>query len=408
MATGALIENRRRRSIGARFRLVWVSVIISSTGDGVFVTALPLLAATLTGDPVLIAGITIATRLPWLVLSMFTGAIADRMDRRRLMIAADLARFVVVGLLGISVLAGTADIWQLYVCAFLLGAGETLHVNAAQAILPDLVEPEDLMQANARFGSAQIASAQFAGPPFGVALFHAAASVPFLADAVTFAGSAALIRALPDAHAVDPPTTRLRDDLREGFRFVRDNIIVRRITEVLAVINFFYFAATSLLVLYNDRLLHGSNATYAALFVGAAIGTVLSRFAINWLVSRVGKTGTLAAAIWLWAASIVGLAATSTTWVAIAMFGLLGAGTGLWWALNTTIRQQVTPTRLLGRMNAVYRTISWGVVPVGAAFGGVMARWYGLRTPFIVAGVALTLIALGSRRILRPIRLAVG
>ncbi|MEQ1703823.1 MAG: MFS transporter, partial [Ilumatobacteraceae bacterium] len=236
----------------------------------------------------------------------------------------------------------------------------------------------------------------------------AAASVPFLADAVTFAGSAALIRALPDTHAVDPPTTRLRDDLREGFRFVRANIIVRRITEVLAVINFFYFAATSLLVLYNDRLLHGSNATYAALFVGAATGTVLSRFAINGLVVRVGKAGTLAAAIWLWAASIVGLAATSSTWVAIAMYGLLGAGTGLWWALNTTIRQQVTPTRLLGRMNAVYRTISWGVVPVGAAFGGVMARWYGLRTPFVIAGVALTLIALGSRRILRPIRLAVG
>ncbi|MEQ1699371.1 MAG: MFS transporter, partial [Ilumatobacteraceae bacterium] len=177
MATGALIENRRRRSIGARFRLVWVSVIISSTGDGVFVTALPLLAATLTGDPVLIAGITIATRLPWLVLSMFTGAIADRMDRRRLMIFADLARFVVVGLLGVSVLADTADIWQLYVCAFLRGAGETRHVNAAQAILPDLVEPDDLMQANARFGSAQIASAQFAGPPFGVALFHASLTV---------------------------------------------------------------------------------------------------------------------------------------------------------------------------------------------------------------------------------------
>jgi MFS family permease len=264
------------------------------------------------------------------------------------------------------------------------------------------------MQANARFGSAQIASAQFAGPPVGVALFNAAASVPFLADAVTFAGSAMLIRALPDAHAVAAPTTRLRDDLREGFRFVRENLIVRRITEVLAVINFFYFAATSLLVLYNHRLLHGGDATYAALFVGAATGTVLSRFVINWLVLRVGKAGTLAAAIWLWAASIVGLAVTSTPWVAIVMYGLLGAGTGLWWALNTTIRQQVTPTRLLGRMNAVYRTVSWGVVPFGAAFGGLMARWFGLRTPFVIAGVALTLIALGSRRILRPIRLAVG
>ena len=407
MATAAaLIVRGRRRSIGPRFRQVWWSVVISSAGDGMFVTALPLLAATLTGDPVLIAGITVATRLPWLVLSMFTGAIADRMDRRRLMIFADFARFVVVAVLGVSILAGTVDIWQLYACAFLLGAGETLHVNAAQAILPDLVARDDLMQANARFASGQIASAQFAGPPLGAALFKAAASVPFLADAVTFAASAVLIRALPDAHAVEPPTTRLRDDMREGFRFVRGNIIVRRITGVLTVINFFYFAATSVLVLYNTEQLHGSTLTYAALFVGAAMGTVLSRFVVERLVRRVGPTDTMVCAIWLWAASIVGLALASTPWIAISMHVLLGAGTGLWWALNTTIRQQVTPARLLGRMNAVYRTISWGVVPFGAAFGGVMARVFGLRAPFVIGGVALVVVAACARWFLRPVRAA--
>ena len=166
MATaGALLSDVRRRSIGPRFRLVWLSVIVSSTGDGMFVTAFPLLAATLTRDPVLIAGITVATRLPWLLFSMVTGAIADRMDRRRLMIGADVVRFVIVGALGATILAGVANIWQLYACAFLLGTGETLHVNAAQAILPALVEPADLMQANALFGSAQIAAAQFGGPP---------------------------------------------------------------------------------------------------------------------------------------------------------------------------------------------------------------------------------------------------
>jgi MFS family permease len=398
----------RRRSIGPRFRLVWLSVVISSTGDGMFVTALPLLAATLTGDPVLIAGITVATRLPWLVLSMFTGAIADRMDRRRLMIVADGARFVVVALLGGSILAGTADIWQLYAGAFLLGAGETLHVNAAQAVLPDLVASHDLMQANARFGSAQIASAQFAGPPLGATLFNAARSLPFLADAVSFAVSAVLIRALPDAHAVAPPTTTLREDLREGVRFVRENTIVRRITGVLAVINFFYFAATSLLVLYNTEQLGGSTLTYAALFVGAATGTVVSRFMVDGLVRRVGPTDTMVCAIWLWAASIVGLAIASTPWVAVGMHVLLGMGTGLWWALNTTIRQQVTPARLLGRMNSVYRTISWGVVPFGAAFGGVMARLLGLRAPFVIGGVALVVVAACARSVLQPVRAAVG
>jgi MFS family permease len=150
-----------RRGLGRDFRAVWAAVLISSTGDGMFITAFPLLAARLTTDPVLIAGVTIAQRLPWLLVSLFSGAIADRMDRRRLMIGADVVRGVVVAAFGIGVVVHVVDIWTLYGCAFLLTVGETLHVSAGQAVLPALVEPRDLLQANSRFGIAQISSAQF-------------------------------------------------------------------------------------------------------------------------------------------------------------------------------------------------------------------------------------------------------
>lgn len=396
-----------RRSIGREFRLVWLSVIVSSTGDGMFITAFPLLAATLTRDPVLIAGITIASRLPWLVFSLLTGAIADRMDRRRLMIGADVARCLIVGALGVTIVTDTVNIWLLYACAFLLGTGETLHTNAAQAILPTLVQPVHLMDANARFGSAQIAAAQFAGPPLGVAMFNATTSLPFLADAVSFAGSAALIAALPDVHAVEPPTTNIRSDIREGLRFMRGNAALRRLTAILATINFFYFAATSLLVLYNSEQLHSGKFTYAALFVGAATGTVISRFLVSPLVHRVGITRTINLAMWLWAATLIGLAATSNPVVAVALFSLLGAGTGLWLTLNSTLRQQITPGRLLGRMNAMYRTVSWGVVPFGAAFGGLAARHLGLRAPFVIAGAVMVAIAAAGRWTLRPVQSAI-
>jgi MFS family permease len=398
---------RGRRSIGRNFRLVWLSVVVSSTGDGMFVTAFPLLAATLTRDPVLIAGITVATRLPWLVFSMITGAIADRMDRRRLMIGADIGRFAIVAALGVAIVVGVANIWELYVCAFLLGAGETLHVNAAGALLPAIVEPDDLMQANARFGTAQVASAQFVGPPLGVALFSAAASLPFVADAVSFAGSAVLTRALPDVHAVEPPTSRFRADLREGLAFVRHNLVVRRITAILAVINFFYFSATALLVLYNTQALHGTTFTYTAMFVASATGTVVAGLLVSALSLRIGVMPTMVCAVWLWALSMIGLAAATQPVVAIAMYFLLGTGTGLWLALNTTVRQRVTPTRLLGRMNAAYRTVSWGVVPFGAAFGGLSGRLFGVRTPFIVASLVLTATAMFASRILGPVADAV-
>lgn len=388
--------------------MVWASVVVSSTGDGMFITAFPLLAATLTGDPLLIAGVTMASRLPWLLFSMITGAVADRMDRRRLMIGADVARFVIVGVLGVAIAVDAADIWLLYGCAFLLGTGETLHVNAAQGILPSLVPAVDLMEANARFSTAQVASAQFVGPPLGAALFNSAASLPFLADAVSFAGSAALVASVPDEHAVEPPTTRLLDDVRDGLRFMHHHVGLRRMTEMLAVINFFYFSATSLLVLYVADVLHTGKIVYTLTLLGTAAGTVASRWFVARLATRFGAVHTLLFSFWAWAVTMVGLALTSSGVVAVLLFVAMGLGNGLWLVVNTTIRQQLTPSRLLGRMNAAFRTVSWGAVPFGAAFGGLVARTWGLRAPFVAAAVAHVLVALFARPLLRPVVAAVA
>ncbi|NDD86501.1 MAG: MFS transporter [Actinobacteria bacterium] len=373
-----------------------------------FVTAFPLLAAILTRDPVLIAGITISTRLPWLLFSIFTGAIADRMDRRKLMIGADIVRMVIVGALGASILLDAVAIWQLYVCAFLLGICETLHVNAAQAFIPAIVRQDQLLPANARFASAQIVSTQFIGPPLGVAMFNAAHALPFVADAITFAGSAGLIASIPDEHAVEKPTTKFRDDVLDGLRYLRDHKALRRLTEILAFVNFFYFAAISLLVLYNDDILGGNRLTFTALSVSAAVGTVISRFFIQRLVDSRGTTTTMVISMWLWAIATTVMALTSNSSIAIASNAVLGIGTGLWLSLNTTLRQQLTPSRMLGRMNAASRTVSWGIVPFGAAFGGISARFLGLRGPFILSAISMVGCAIIGRRLLRPVDIAVN
>ncbi|NCZ89678.1 MAG: MFS transporter [Actinobacteria bacterium] len=402
-------KNRaQREQLGRDFRFVWLSILVSSSGDGMFVTAFPLLAAILTRDPVLIAGITISTRLPWLLFSIFTGAIADRMDRRKLMIGADVVRMVIVGALGASILLDAVAIWQLYVCAFLLGICETLHVNAAQAFIPAIVRQDQLLPANARFASAQIVSAQFIGPPLGVAMFNAAHALPFVADAITFAGSAGLIASIPDEHAVEKPTTKFRDDVLDGLRYLRDHKALRRLTEILAFVNFFYFAAISLLVLYNDDILGGNRLTFTALSVSAAVGTVISRFFIQRLVDSRGTTTTMVISMWLWAIATTVMALTSNSSIAIASNAVLGIGTGLWLSLNTTLRQQLTPSRMLGRMNAASRTVSWGIVPFGAAFGGISARFLGLRGPFILSAISMVGCAIIGRRLLRPVDIAVN
>ena len=396
-------ERQNNKSLGRDFRSLWLSVASSCTGDGMFLTAFPLLAALLTRDPVLIAGITITTKLPWLLFSLLTGAISDRRDRRKLMIGADISRFVIVGCLAASIITDRTSIWVLYICSFLLGTCETLHTNCAQAIIPDIVKPEELLTANARFTSVQVLSAQFVGPSLGVVLFNASSALPFVANAVTFAGSAALVKSIPDVHGVETATTKVRDDMLDGIRFLRDNAILRRLTFILAALNFFYFASGALLVLYTSDILKSGNITFTALSIGSAVGTILSRFFVSRISSRYGSTATLALSLWVWAISAVGIAVTSSKYVAVIMFVLMGVGNGLWTIINTTLRQQLTPTRMLGRMNAAFRTVSWGVVPFGAAFGGVCARYFGLRGPFIIFAVVMVGYAVFSKPILRPL-----
>ncbi len=396
-------ERKNNKSLGRDFRSLWLSVASSCTGDGMFLTAFPLLAALLTRDPVLIAGITITTKLPWLLFSLFTGAISDRRDRRKLMISTDIARFVIVAGLAATIIVDRTSIWILYVCSFLLGICETMHTNCAQAIIPDIVKPEELLTANARFTSVQVLSAQFVGPSLGVMLFNSSSALPFVADAFAFSGSAALVKSIPDVHAVEPATTRLRDDMLDGVRFLRDNAVLRRLTFILAALNFFYFASGALLVLYTSDILRSSNITFTALSVGSALGTIMSRFFVSRISDRFGSTNTIAVALWVWAVSAIGIAVTSDKYIAVIMFVLMGVGNGLWTIINTTLRQQLTPTRMLGRMNAAFRTVSWGVVPFGAAFGGVCARYFGLRGPFIIFAAVMVGYAVFAKPILRPL-----
>ena len=167
-------------------RSLWWQVAISSTGDGMFLTAFPLLAASLTRDPGAIAFVTVASRAPWLFFSLPFGAVADRFDRRRLMMTADLVRGLVVAALAALVIAHEAQVWSLYLCAFVLGAAEVLHANSAQALIPALIGHDDLVAFNGSATALQAATETFIGPPIGSALFAVSASVPFVADAVSF------------------------------------------------------------------------------------------------------------------------------------------------------------------------------------------------------------------------------
>src|SRR5262249_18535481 len=156
-----------------------------------------------TRSPGLIAFVAFAGRLPWLIFSLISGALVDRLDRRRVMWTVDLFRAGVMAALAALVLAGVARIPLLALVAFLFGTGETLFDNAAQAILPGIVRADLLETANSRLYTGEVVSNQFVGPPLGSFLFVALAALPFFLDATSFAAAALLVMSIGGVFRAD-------------------------------------------------------------------------------------------------------------------------------------------------------------------------------------------------------------
>ncbi len=181
--------------MGAAFRRLWWAAGISSSGDGLVLVAMPLLAVSLTRSPVLIAGVTAANRAAAALSSLPGGLLADRVDRRRLMVACNLVAGAVVAGLVAVMSSGTASLAMLYVVGAVLAACDVTYELAAQAYVPAVVGREQLPKANARLQVVANSGEQFVGPGVGGALFALAQRVPFVVDAVSFFLSAVLVRA---------------------------------------------------------------------------------------------------------------------------------------------------------------------------------------------------------------------
>ncbi len=396
---------RSRLRLGRHYWRMWWANAISSTGDGAFVAALPLMAVTITRDPRLVAVVTAATYLPWLVLSLPAGAVVDRYDRATLMWRSQAVQAAVVAIVAILVVFGQAGIAALGVAGLLLGSAEVIFSNAAQSVLPALVPPELLPKAN---GSQQVSltiGESFLGPPAGSLLFAAAAALPFGLDAASFAGSAALLARLPrTSEATVPARATIRAQIAEGLRWLARHRLLRVVAVMLGVLNFANQMGQAVLVLLATQTLHVGSVVYGSLLATTAVGSVVGGLASPPLTRRLGMLPSLIIAGAAEAAIFVGLGLAPDPAVAAMMLAGQGFVVTMWNVVTVSLRQRIVPARLLGRVNSVYRMLGWGLMPLGALAGGFVAHTAGLRAPYVVAGLLCGLALLAAV----PLLLAAG
>ena len=378
------------------FWRLWGAAAVSNVGDGIRLTALPLLIAAITRDPVVVSGVTVATFAPWLLLSLPGGAIVDRVNRRRLIITMQLVRGGAVAVLGVAIVLGLESVGLIYATAFIIGVGEVFVDSATQAAIPMLVEEVELENANSKLLAVEFITNDALGGPLGAWLFAAMAALPFFVDGATFMIAAVLTAriAAPLQDVSDLPKLKMLASIKEGIVFVRRDVLLKGLAAAVAGANLAIGASSSILVLLALDVLGLPEFGFGILIgvgaVGGFIGAVAARKTSRLLGRRHAMTlGTAFLAI---GQLLLGIAVNGV--VAAAGLFISGLGISLFSVVGRSLRQAVTPDRILGRVVTTFRLIGVGAVPVGALLGGIVASAAGIRVPYWIGAVILVFVAL--------------
>jgi MFS family permease len=375
---------------------------VSGVGDGVRQAAIPLLAAALTRSPVAVAAVAVAQTLSWLVVSMPAGALVDRWDRRRTILTVNVIRGLLMLALGGLVVSGAARLPLLVALAFVFGAVEVVSDAAAQALLPAIVAHPDLEWANGRLFALQTGTAQLVGPPMGGVLFAASSSAPFLLDGASFLGAAALLRRIRRLPPAAARSGGLAGQIAEGLRFLLRHRVLRSIALMSAFGNLLLQIFAAVFVLYVLDVLHGGSVLYGVLLATFAAGVTAGSLLAPRAKKRFGDAALLFGGSALMGVPLGALAVAPSTVVTGAALLLSGFGMGLWQVMSSSLRQAVTPDRLLGRVMSSYRLVGRGASSLGAVLGGVLAAGFGLRAPALTCALGMIVVVAVSIPALRP------
>jgi MFS family permease len=389
------------------YPLLWGGTASANLADGITLAALPLLAAVITRDPALVAGLVVAQRLPWLVFVLFSGVIVDRFDRRMLLVAGNLLRFAALGGMALGLMFGVRELWLLYVVAFVLGTAETVVDNASLAILPELVRRERTADANGRIFATQSIVNELVGPPLGGLIFAVSTVAAFASGSAAFLLAAVVYALLPRRvrEAEPAPPQPVFRALGEGLRWFLHSPMLILMSSTAATINFLTGAAGGVLVLFAQDRLGLDSTGYGLLLAAGALGGIPAGLIGPALIRRAGEGAVIVGATL--AAGLAFLVEANTTSpivmaVAVVVEGFVFTASNI---VVITLRQNIVPNALLGRVTSVYRFLAVGAMPLGALVGGLVARGFGVTAPFWMAAVGLIALAIGIAPFLRTSRI---
>lgn len=381
--TKSLLEIIAPARLGGSFRFLLSATVINNIGDGIVLSAGPLLVASITRDPLLVSMALLSERLPVFLFGVLGGVIADRVDRRRLVVIANLGRSVVLIALVATIVSGTVNIGVVLAALFILGTAETFADSASSTLLPGLVARDDLGIANARLQGGFLLTNQLVAPPIGAFLFAAGMALPFAANAAAFALGALLVsRVVTSTKREVGARSGLRSEMAEGIRWLMAHPPMRTLALTIFTFNVTFGAAWSVLVLYVGDRLGMDEIGFGLLITATAAGGLIGAGLYGRLERRFSLGNIMRGGLIIETLTHLTLALTTLPAVAFVTLVLLGVHEFAWGTTSTVVRQRAVPDALLGRVGGVYRVANVGGLVIGTPIGGLLARTFGITAPF--------------------------
>jgi MFS family permease len=399
----------RRRLFGRDFSLWYLSRSISVAGTAASAVALPLLVYRTSQSASLTAAVVGLEAVPYLLFGLFAGAAADRLNRKAMMVAADLGCALMLATVPIAKAFGVLTSWHVLLAAFAIGSGFCWFDAAAWGAFVRLVGKARVTQANSLIWSTEIILEIVAPAAAGLLSAVADPTAVLAANAATYLVSAALLSRITTPLNTGTIVARpLRTEIGEGLRCLWGMPAARTLTMAGLGLNIAVGGVLGLLVVHATTVLGLSAADrrIGLLYTAGAIGSLIAAVVMPPAIRRAGQGVVSIAALAMFVIAIIGLAATSDFGMAMGLWALWAIARLTVNANGITVRQLLTPDHLQGRVNTTGRMISWGGTPFGALIGGVIADSYGVRVAYLVLAIPAVLgLALVMSRDVRSLHI---
>ena len=403
---GIQLEHKLKTDkLGPAFNRLFSASAISNLADGLLAVAAPLLAISLTKNPVLISMLSALVMLPWLLFAIPIGLIVDRVDKRLLITFTNSLRFVIAGLLALAISTDFVTIYWLFVAAFLIGISEVASDTASQSLIPVILEKKHFERANSRLNIAETVIQNFIGGPLSGFLYATAVVLPFVLNSAGFLIAAIFVFLIP-AHLITESRDETKEpaekksfigDIKFGLKYLWNDSDLRGLVTITTSLGFFYSLSMSTMILFITEVLGLPAKFFGVLMAGAGSGAIIGALLAPRISKKFGRGKVLAVAIFISSITVFFQGISPNVWV----FGVIGFISSFaitnWNILLMSCYQVLIPSELYGRIHGARRTFVWGVMPIGAFLGGVIAQ-SGLRVPLLVGGIATTLISLSAFR----------